>query len=64
MNPLLATFLRLTAIVAIALIALFLAFIVLKVVIVAAVVAAVILGGLFLYKAIRKGRAAVPVSRL
>ena len=64
MNPLVASFLRITAVIAIAIIALFLAFIVLKVVIVAALIAAVVMGGLFLYNRFFRSRRAAPISRL
>ena len=67
MNPLLATFLRLTALVAVSLLVLLLvvkiALFVLPVVLVAAVVAALVLGGLFLYNRFRR-RESAPVSRL
>ena len=57
MNPVLALFIRLTAIVAIVLIGLWLAAIVFKVVIVAALIAAVILGGFLIYRVVTKRRA-------
>jgi hypothetical protein len=63
MKPLMATFIRLTLLVAIGLVALFVAFLLLKVVFFAAVIAAVVLGGLFLYNLFRR-RSSVPVTRL
>lgn len=63
MNPLLATFVRLTLIIAAALAGLLLLVIVLKVVIVAALVAGVAVGGLFLYNLVRRRRDRVAVSR-
>lgn len=62
MNPLLSTFLKISAVVAIAIIALIIAAFVLKIAIVAAIVAAVVLGGLYIYNRIR-GRSGVPVIR-
>ncbi len=62
MHPLLHTFVRLTAIVAVGLVAVFVAFLLLKVVFVAAVIAAIVVGGLFLYNLVRR-RSAVPVIR-
>ncbi len=62
MNPLLATFVRLTLLVAIGLVALFVAFLLLKVVFVAAVIAAIVVGGLFLYNLFRR-RSSTPVIR-
>jgi hypothetical protein len=53
-NPMLALFIRLTILVAVALIVLWLAAIVFKVVLVAAIIAAVVLGGLLLYRFISK----------
>jgi hypothetical protein len=61
MNPTLALFLRLTAIVAIAIVALVVAAFLLKIVIVAAIVAALIFGGLFVYNMFRKAR--YPVAK-
>ncbi|MEO9171224.1 MAG: hypothetical protein ABI282_10500 [Candidatus Baltobacteraceae bacterium] len=60
MNPLLSAFLRISAIVAVAIIALVVAAFVLKIAIIAAIVAAVVLGGLFIYNRLR-GRSGVPV---
>lgn len=59
MNPTLALFLRLTAVVAIAIVALILAAFLLKIVIVAAVVAAIIFGGFFVYNLFRKAKSPV-----
>ncbi|MGB6986672.1 MAG: hypothetical protein WBD74_11930 [Candidatus Aquilonibacter sp.] len=58
----LATFIRLTLMIAIALILIVVAFLVFKLVVVAAIVAAVVVGGLFLYNMIR-GRAKAPAIR-
>ncbi len=63
MNPLLSTFVRLTLIIAAALVGLLVLVLLLKVVIVAAIVAGVVVGGLFLYKLIRRSRKDVAVSR-
>jgi hypothetical protein len=57
----LALFLRLTAIVAIAIVALVIAAFLLKIAIVAAIIAAIVLGGFFLYNLIRRSR--TPVIR-
>ncbi|MDP9024584.1 MAG: hypothetical protein M3N13_04300 [Candidatus Eremiobacteraeota bacterium] len=62
MNPLLSAFLRISAVVAIAIVALIIAAFVLKIAIVAAVIAAIVLGGILIYKRIR-GRGGVPVIR-
>ncbi len=62
MNPLLQTFLKITAIVAVAIVGLFILAFVLKIVVVAAIVAAVVVGGIFLYNLIRR-RNGVSVSR-
>lgn len=62
MQPMLATFIRLTLMIAIALILIVVAFLVFKLVVVAAIVAAVVVGGLFLYNMIR-GRAKAPAIR-
>jgi hypothetical protein len=59
MNPTLALFLRLTAVVAIAIVALILAAFLLKIVIVAAVVAAIIFGGFFVYNLFRRSKSPV-----
>ena len=61
MNPTLAIFLRLTAVVAIGIVALLVAGMLLKIVIVAAAIAAVVLGGFFLYSFVRRTR--MPVIR-
>ncbi|MGR4065791.1 MAG: hypothetical protein ACLQPV_10155 [Vulcanimicrobiaceae bacterium] len=63
MNPTLATFLRLTVVVAVALIALILAAVLLKIVLAAAFVAALLTGGFFLYQLIAKRKAKLPVPR-
>lgn len=62
MNPTLALFLRLTAIVAIAIVALVVAAFLLKIVIVAAVVAAIIFAGFFVYNLFRRSKH--PVAKL
>lgn len=62
MNPLLSSFLKITAIVAVAIILLVVAAFVLKIAILAAVVAAAVLAGIFIYNKIR-GRSGVPVIR-
>jgi len=63
MHPLLATFLRLTVIIAVALIALKILFVLaIGFVIPAAIVAALVLGGLFLYNMFRR-RVSAPVIR-
>ena len=62
MNPRLALFLRLTAIVAIAIVALFVAAFLLKIVIVAAIIAALIFGGFFVYNLFRRSK--YPVAKL
>ncbi len=62
MNPLLQTFLKITAIVAIAIAGLFLLAWVLKIVVVAAIVAAIAVGGIFLYNLVRR-RNGVPMGR-
>ena len=63
MNPLLSTFVRLTLIIAAAIVGLLVLALVLKVVFFAALVAGVVVGGLFLYKLIRRGRGDVAVTR-
>lgn len=57
-------FIKLTAVIAIALVAIVLLAVVLKIVIVAAVIAAIVAGGLFLYNLVRRkaGAAALPRS--
>jgi hypothetical protein len=61
-HPLLATFLKLTALVTIGIVVLVLLGILLKIVLVAAVVAAVAVGGIFVYSLIRR-RNRLPVIR-
>lgn len=61
-NSTLALFLRLTAIVALAIVVLVVAGYLLKIVLVAAVIAAVAVGGLFLYNLLRR-RSNSPVIR-
>lgn len=63
MHPLLGTFLRLTALIAIGLVALAVAAWVLHWVIAAALVAGLVIGGLFLYNLVRR-RASAPVIRM
>ena len=63
MQPLLATFIRLTIMVTLGLVALALALWVFHWVIVAAVIAGLILGGLFLYNLIRR-RSGAPAIRM
>jgi len=55
-------FIKLTAVIAIALSVLFVLAIVLKIVVVAAIIAGVVVGGLFLYNLVRR-RVAGPVPR-
>lgn len=62
MHPLLATFLKLTALVTIGIVALVVLAFLLKIVVVAAVVAAVIAGGIFVYSLLRR-RNGLPVIR-
>lgn len=62
MNPLLRTFLRLTVLITGILVAIWLLGMLFHVVIVAAIVAALVMGGLFLYNAVRR-RSGVPVIR-
>lgn len=62
MHPLLATFLKLTALVTIGIVALVVVAFLLKIVLFAAVVAAVIAGGIFLYSLLRR-RNGLPVIR-
>jgi hypothetical protein len=62
LNPMLALFLRLTAIVAVAIVVLFVAAFLLKIVLVAAIIAAIAVGGFFLYSLIRR-RTKLPVIR-
>ncbi|MBV9027297.1 MAG: hypothetical protein JO311_01655 [Candidatus Eremiobacteraeota bacterium] len=62
MHPMLALFLRLTAVVAVAIVVLVVAGFLLKIAIIAAVIAAVVIGGYFLYTWIwRKPR--LPIIR-
>ena len=62
MNPMLRTFLRLTVLIAVVLVGLWLLAAVFHFVIIAAIIAALVMGGLFLYNAIRR-RAGMPVIR-
>ena len=62
MNPTLALFLRLTAIVAIVIVAFWVATALVKIVVIAAVIAAVIFAGLFVYNLFRR-RSNTPVIR-
>jgi hypothetical protein len=62
LNPMLALFLKLTAIVAVAIIVLVVASYLLKIVLIAAVIAAIAVGGLFLYSLIRR-RSNLPIIR-
>jgi hypothetical protein len=61
-QPLLVTFLKLTALVALGIVALIVAAFLLKIVLFAAVVAAVVVGGFFLYSLVRR-RTGTPVIR-
>lgn len=63
MNPILATFLRVTATVAVVLVALILAAVLLKIVLIAALVAAVLTGGFFIYQLVVRRKAKLPVLR-
>ena len=62
-NPILATFLRVTATVAVVLVALILAAVLLKIVLIAALVAAVLTGGFFLYQLVVKRKTKLSVLR-
>lgn len=62
MHPLLATFLKLTALVTIGIVALVVLAFLMKIVLVAAVVAAVAAGGIFIYSLLRR-RHGLPVIR-
>ncbi len=62
MNALVSPFLKITALVTIAIVLLVVAAFLLKIVIFAAIVAALVIGGLFLYNLIRR-RSGVPVNR-
>jgi hypothetical protein len=62
MNPMLATFLRLTVLIAVVLIGLWLLFHLIPLILMAAVVAALIVGGIFLYRAIAN-RTGTPLIR-
>ncbi|HUA08945.1 MAG TPA: hypothetical protein VMA98_06690 [Candidatus Acidoferrales bacterium] len=62
MRPMLATFIRLTIFIAIAIVLVALAGWLLHIVVIAAVIAALAVGGLFLYNVIRR-RSGVPVIR-
>lgn len=63
MNPMLRTFLRLTLLIALVLVGLWLLAAVFHFVIVAAILAAAVMGGLFLYNAIRSRSAARAIRR-
>jgi hypothetical protein len=63
MNPMLRTFLRLTILIALVLVGFWLLAGVLHFVILAAILAAVVMGGLFLYNAIRGRSAARAIRR-
>jgi CHASE2 domain-containing sensor protein len=62
MNPLLAVFLKLTALVAIGIVALVVAGFILKIVVVAALIAALVIAGFFVYSFFRR-RSRLPVIR-
>jgi hypothetical protein len=62
LNPTMATFLRLTAVIAVVLIGLWLLIHILPLILMAAVVAALIVGGFFLYRAISR-RSGTPFIR-
>jgi hypothetical protein len=55
MHPIVPVFLRLTAVVAIAIVGLVIAAFLLKIVVVAAVIAALVVAGFFLYSLFRRG---------
>jgi hypothetical protein len=61
-NPLLLLFLRITAVVALAIVVLIVAGFLLKIVLIAAIVAAIAVGAFFLYNFIRR-RSNFPVAR-
>jgi hypothetical protein len=61
-NPMMLLFLRLTAVVALAIVALVVAGFLLKIVVIAAILAGIAIGGLFLYNLIRR-RSNFPVAR-
>lgn len=61
-NPMLALFLKLTAVVALAMVVLVVAWHLLKIILMAAVIAAVAVGGFFLYNLVRR-RSNLPVIR-
>jgi uncharacterized membrane protein len=61
-HPMLGLFLKLTAIIGVAIVAIFVAAFLVKIVLVAAVIAAVAVGGFFLYNLIRR-RSNYPVIR-
>jgi hypothetical protein len=63
MHPMLALFVRVTLLVAIALVALFIAWYLVRLVVVAAIIAALIVGGFFLYNFFRRLRANPPALR-
>ncbi|HEY1654906.1 MAG TPA: hypothetical protein VGF86_07330 [Candidatus Tumulicola sp.] len=62
MHPFLATFLKLTALIAIGIVALLLVGFLLKIVLIAALVAAVAAAGIFIYTLVRR-RSGLPVIR-
>jgi len=62
MRPMLATFIRLTLIIAVALVAIALLGWAFHLIVIAAVIAAIVVGGLFLYNVVRR-RTGVPVIR-
>lgn len=62
MNPTLAFFLKLTAIIAVAIVVLIVAAFLLKIILIAAVIAAIAAGAFFLYNLVR-GRSNFPVIR-
>ena len=61
-NPLLALFLKLTAVVAVAIVALIVAGYLLKIVFIAAVIAAIVIGAFFLYNLFKR-RSNYPIIR-
>jgi hypothetical protein len=61
MHPLLALFLRLTAVVGVAIVVLLIAAFLLKIAVIAAVIAAIVVGAFFLYNLFRRSR--LPVIR-
>lgn len=63
MHPLLALFLKITAVIAVAIVALVLAAVLLKIVILAAILAVAAMAGFFVYTLVRRRRSSVPVIR-